>query len=509
MLTTATSCNDWLDVKPNNEQITDDFWKTKEDVEAVVMSGYCYLRNCVPSLIYWGELRGGTFYASGSLARIQEFNLLPTNQYVKYDTFYKVINAANSVIKYAPQVRDLDDTYYDAMMNSHICEAYFMRAYCNLILLKNYKEFPLILEPYVDDNASFDIAKSSEEEIVAQIKQDVLTALATGAAKGTYEEDWETKGRATKWSLYALMADVCLWSEDYETCKEYCDKILDANDSFRPVFMANTTQWYEIFYPGNSNESIFELNWDYNRAQESNNFNSFWAENPPSGVLRFTNVAIESIREEIEDVLNGVTNFEGRVGRMLLASVNAVNGNAAYATANDFSLWKYRGTEIQDVTGGLRVHQDANFIIYRVSEIILDKALAETMTGNISEAFKLVNRIRNRAGLKNFEGIADDDEGAISNIDEFTMIQEILHQRQMEFLGEGKRWYDVLWFGRIGNHRFQDFFVDEVLAGNQTTNSAWISSVLIDPNSWYLPLPQGDIEHNRLLVQNPYYSSSK
>ena len=43
MLTTATSCNDWLEVKPNNEQITDDFWKSKEDVESVILSGYVYL----------------------------------------------------------------------------------------------------------------------------------------------------------------------------------------------------------------------------------------------------------------------------------------------------------------------------------------------------------------------------------------------------------------------------------------------------------------------------------
>lgn len=509
MLAAATSCNDWLDVKPNNEQITDDYWQSKEDVESVVMSGYYYMRSCVPTFLNWGELRGGTFYNQKSTA-LQDFNLTPSNSTAKWSTLFNVINAANSVLKYAPQVREIDNTYYDAQMYSHICEAYFMRAYCNLILLKNYKSFPLILEPYVDDNASFDIAKSSEEEIVAQIKQDVLTALATGAAKSTYEEDWQTKGRATKWALYALMADVCLWSEDYETCKEYCDKILDANEAFRPVFMSNTTQWYDMFSEGNSNESIFELNWDYNRAQESNNFSGLW--NPTSSsssTLRFTKVAIERMRDEITNVLKGQTNFEGRVGRMLLASCNAESSNMAYAQATDFTMWKYAGTEVQDVTGGRRVHEDANFIIYRVSEIILDKALAETMTGNIAEAFKLVNRIRVRAGLDNFDGIADDDQGAISNIDELTMLEEILLQKQMEFIGEAKRWYDLLWFGRVANYRYRESFTNEVLEGNQTTNQSWIRSVLMDPDSWYLPIPQDDIDHNRLLVQNPYYTTSK
>ena len=50
MLTTTTSCNDWLDLKPNNEQVTADYWKSKEDVEAVIASGYYYMRNNVTML---------------------------------------------------------------------------------------------------------------------------------------------------------------------------------------------------------------------------------------------------------------------------------------------------------------------------------------------------------------------------------------------------------------------------------------------------------------------------
>ena len=75
---------------------------------------------------------------------------------------------------------------------------------------------PLVTEPYVDDTQSFDKAKSTEEEIVAQIKSDVLKAIELNAAKGVYEVEWQTKGRATKWALYALMAEVWLWSEDYQ-----------------------------------------------------------------------------------------------------------------------------------------------------------------------------------------------------------------------------------------------------------------------------------------------------
>lgn len=512
MLMTATSCNDWLDVKPNNEQITADFWKTKEDVESVVLSGYCYLSDAVPTLIKWGELRGGTFYTTASEYKLQDFNLTPSHSICKYGTLYKVINAANSVLYYAPGVREIDGTYHESMLNAHLCEAYFLRAYCNLILMKNFREVPLVLQPYVDDTASFDIAKSSEEEVVAQIKADVMAALATGAAKSRYGDDtWENQGRVTKWALYALMADVCLWSEDYDTCKEYCDNILESNDNFRPAMLMDTSRWFEIFCPGNSNEGIFEVCWNYQLSGgTNNNFMSLWTlDNATANTLRFTTSAMDAIREECAELATLNPNAAGRVGRMELASVCLgisdkviITGISNYANATNIYLWKYRGSQEAQIERN--TEKDANFIIYRVADVVLIKALAETMTGDYPAAFKLLNQVRNRAGLGNYMGIADEDG---YTLDERTLLEGILKERQLEFLGEGKRWYDLLWFGRVANYRYKDDFINLVIEGNMTTNPSWIRSVLANTNSWFMPLPQDDIDHNRLLIQNPYYSS--
>ena len=504
LIATTTSCNDWLDLKPNNEQVTADYWKSKEDVESVIASGYYYMRGNVPNYIKWGELRGGAFYTTSTNdARLQDFNMTPN--------VYKIINMANSVIYYAPGVRGKDDTYYEAVMNAHLCEAYFQRAYSYLILLKNYGSVPLVTEPYVDDTQSFDRAKSTEEEIVAQIKSDVLKAIELNAAKGVYEVEWQTKGRATKWALYALMADVCLWSEDYQECAKYCDLILNATDTFRPVFLSNTNDWYTIFYPGNSNESIFELNWDYNTENKNNSFSSLWSLSP-SSILRFTDDVTEKMKQETQELEERGTVADGRMGRMCFATYVPNGGfSGGYLTASMYYFWKYAGTDIQDFTGGVRVHQDANFIIYRVAEIILMKAQAEVMMGNFKEAVTQINRIRNRAGLGNYADIdlkADDADSQLAQLDEQTLLEQILDQKELEFMGEGKRWYDLLWFGRISNYKYKSQFINMVIKGNQTTNKSWIQSVLVDPNSWYMPLPQADMDHNRLLEQNPYYSSS-
>ena len=147
-----------------------------------------------------------------------------------------------------------------------------------------------------------------------------------------------------------------------------------------------------------------------------------------------------------------------------------------------------------------------------MAEIILMKAQAAVMQGDFREAVKQINRIRNRAGLANYGDIdldSDDADALIATIDELTLLEEILNQKEMEFMGEGKRWYDVLWFGRIGKYKYKEEFIDMVIKGNETTSKSWIQSVLVDPNSWYMPLPQSDLDHNRLLEQNPYYSTSK
>ena len=498
-----SSCNDWLDVLPNNEQVTDNYWKSKEDVEAVIASGYYYMRQCVPTMIKWGELRGGTIYSSNtSDSKLQDFNMTPSHSLCDWSNVYKVIGMANSVIMYAPSVED--NTYYDAIRNSHLAEAYFMRAYCYLLLVKNFRDVPLVLTAYVNDNASFDLAKSTEKEIIAQIKEDVKTALATGAAKGTYEEDWATKGRVTKWALYALMADACLWSEDYDQCVEYCDMILNATDAFRPVFMSNTNDWYTIFYPGNSNESIMELNWDYTTNQQSNNFSGLFTMST-SSTLKPTTEAVTKMKNETQTLKDKGITEDGRMGRMLLATYVPDNGMVlGWPTANQYLIWKYYGTDVQDITGGARVYQDANFILYRVAEIMLMKAQALTMKGSGSwqEAVNLVNRVRNRAAL-------DDYDANVSELDELTLLEEILNQKEMEFVAEAKRWYDLLWFGRIGNSKYKTQFIAKVIEGNQTTNQQWILSVLQDQNAWYMPLPQSDIEHNKLLEQNPYYGTTK
>jgi starch-binding outer membrane protein, SusD/RagB family len=500
-----TSCNEWLNILPDNEQVTDNYWKSKEDVEAVLASGYYYMRSSVPSLIRWGELRGGTLYSNNEAdIPMQNFNLLATLSICSYDNIYKTINMANSVLKYAPLVRLEDDTYYESVMKSHLVEAYFMRAFSNFQLLKNYKEVPLVLKAYVNDDASYELAKSSDTVIIAQIKKDLLDAMATGAAKEKYEVEWQTKGRVTKWALYALMADVCLWNEDYDDCIIYSNLILDATASFRPVFIKDPTKWFDIFYPGNSNESIFELNWDSQTYGETNNFGSYFNLDG-SARLKYTSVAMELFKTETNEVKAKDPTVDGRYGRTLMASyVHSGSVITDYKLAMQFYVWKYKGTDVAD-RENVRTAEDANFIIYRVAEVMLMKAEALIMKGDSASwvaALGLINQIRVRASLYPLNVTTSESS-------ELEMLKLVLHEREMEFVAEGKRWYDLLRFGKMQNYKYKEAFIDMVVESNQTMNPQWIRSVLKSNDAHYMPLPQSEIIANPLLVQNPYYATTK
>lgn len=497
-----SGCSDWLDILPKNEQVTANYWKNKEDVEAMLASGYYYMRTTTRSLIVWGELRGASIYAYGGTeeGKLQDFQLTPSTSLSKWDVIYNIINIANSVIEYAPDVYEIDNTYTKEAMMSHQTEAYFMRSLMNFYLVRNFKEAPLALEPYIDDSAPFALPKSSEEVIIAQIKDDIRTALGTNAAKEFYDSDtWKdaTKGRVTKWALYALMADVALWSEDYDLAVEYSDYLINATASRRPAFLTIPEDWFTIFNPGNSNESIFELNWDYAGFNQT--------ANSPSNYLKIATNSQFQYSEAMGKRFEAEDNFLFETNRVPVRSQWG-----AYVTSSEddsdfkvYNVWKYWGTELNDITA-TRVREDANFIIYRMADVMLMKAEALIWKGEShwAEALEIINQIRRRANL-------DDLEVNLADTNEVEMMGFLLHERDIELAAEGKRWYDLLRFGKSKNFKYKEEFIELIIENNSTANSSWIRSVLRNSNAWYLPIAQSEIEANELLEQNPYYAVTK
>ncbi len=506
---TFTACNDYLDVIPEDMRPTESMWKSKSDVESALFAAYYNLRSTITShLIPLGELRAGCV-KSRSGNDLDKFDIKPTTKTVTdWKVFYKVIADANGVIANAEKAKNNDATYTQQELNSHLTEAYFLRALSYFYIVRNWRDAPIILLPVETDENEIYFPQSKEEEIIAQIKNDLKTAIDLGAAKEEFDTTWETKGRATVWALYALMADVCLWNQEFDATISYADSILNSESPYAPRFIETATHagWFAMFNPGNSQESIFELQYSSIKldgtAYQTNNLPTlFYTDNTTQYKLS-TNLTSElnqdaqSIRDAFlfqwSDELYGRTKY-----------------GSYYAAENstDGYVWKYiGGTTISEPRTAK--FYDPNFIIYRVTEVMLMKAEAlimREMGANLEdneEALKIINAVRNRTNL------LDLNVGPTSGL--VDLLNAVIHERIMEFVAEGKAWYDLLRVGRYkdasgGVNFVNDFFIVNVINYNETAGESRVKSTLLDENAWYLPVNEDEITRNKALVQNPYY----
>ena len=493
-----TSCTEWLEIYPQNNQVSDYYWSSKEDVEAMVNAGYYRYREMViTELIPLGELRAGHLFSRSSYTVLQEFRVKETDAISNWGPFYEVINIANGVLRNAERVLDVDETYDENMLKAHKSEALFLRALSYFYLIRNWQEVPLILEPYETDAQDYYIPQSSEAEVIEQIKTDLRTALASGAAKEHFNKTWENKGRATKWAIIALMADVCLWNGDYAECERYCNMILESNSSFAPSFLSSPTHasWFSMFNPGNSNESIFELQWN-REDNESNKLPVIFDNTAGGRVYAYSDRMIELFVDECQTVY---FNKEENV-RTVYGGFYTGGTATDFMSATSAYCWKYLGSEIASEKR-TSDYYDPNFIIYRVAEIIMMKAEALVMQGETryAEAIALIDKLHNRSNLG--------DTGLLpESTNEMELLETILNEKATEFAGEAKAWYDMLRIGRRDNYKYKEAFItSRLLDFNKQASTSWLRAVLADNGSLYLPVSEKDLDVNPLLHQNPYY----
>jgi len=469
------SCNKWMDVIPENEQISDRYWANKEEVEAVLGSGYVKLQKSIKQLLIWGEARGNGLALAGfvdaDLLRLKMFDVTPSNELVKWGDFYTIINYANMVLKYAPEVVARDPSFSESVMQSYLAEARFLRALSYFYLVRNFRDVPLILDPYMDDQTSFELAKSPQNVVFAQIITDLEGAIQY--SKEIWPTDWETKGRATKWAIYATLADVYLWTGEYDKAIIACNAVMNSGRvGLIQGMVNNKNNWFTIFNPGNSNEGIFEIQFDNTKSQTNDLVSWF-------GTSYNWTISAQM-----------VTEFQW-------SSEDIRAAGATYSEA-DYKIWKYLGAEAG--TAVPRTYSDQHWIIYRMADIYLMKAEALVMKGAeyYAEATKLVNQIRTRAGIS---------EPLSSASTELEMLDMVLHEKALEFIGEGKRWYDLLRVAQRNNYAYKEYLISQVLSGIAGGSAPVIRSKLLNVNSHYLPIYIDELRANALLEQNPYYDN--
>ncbi|WP_316765736.1 RagB/SusD family nutrient uptake outer membrane protein [Pedobacter frigiditerrae] len=478
LLITACSCNKWLDLKPRDGITREAFWKTKEDVQAAVAGIYTSLLAPPPgvgdkALTEWifiqGEIRADMVAAAAGITQDEvnaiDVNIVSSTSLSSWAAFYRTINYCNTVLDYSPGVKATDPTLTDAQLNAYSAEALTIRAMMYFYLVRTWRDVPLKLTSTAKDTDLENLPKSTAATILAQIVSDLKKAEA--GAVNTYGNTASDKGRVTKNTVNALLADVYLWMDNYTDCIAACNKIINSQ---LYALQNGTGSWYtNVFYNGSSTETIFEFS---NRNSVNN---VFWSLLTQPRKRYMTNNYLSTDVFPADDV-DPDRFFDIRAGEFFNS------GNLA------ITKW---GTENPSYV---------NWQAYRISDIMLLKAEALAMTGAGAEAIAIIDEIRlKRNAVTASAQTPDPGDGD-------AIVDYILAERSREFAFEGKRWYDLLRVAKRDNYRRLSVLLDMV---SRTVSPLIQQSAITkykDVNSHYMPIADSELFADPLLVQNPFYT---
>ena len=529
----SVSCSDWLDLKPYDGVVEDDYWQTQEDVYSILMGCYSSMlrEQVVTNMFYWGELRGdlitGSTQASGDVMNIIRGEISPENAIFRWNEFYTTISFCNKLIEKSSLALDRDYNFSEQDYLLYKAEAVAVRSLMYFYLVRSFSDVPFITFATNNDQQDYNIPKTEGEVILDSLVVHLEKALPDLQEDlGSIEAN---KGRMTRWAAMTLLADIHLWRGEFEKCISYCDQIINRgpyslimpgdndftghfiinpenmNDTLGLVFTVETRYkerlFDQLYVQGNSIESIFELQFPVTHRSLADPFYR---------LFQGTSM-VAPIIPKLDNLLENIFPLYEHSDKTF-ETITDVRGNGFSFKSN--YLWKWVGT---DYTGfDMRSQrQYPNWIIYRYPDVLLMKAEALSQLGKeeperLRESYNLLKQVRERGNAVDTDIVEEtviyEDGTRYTFLNQFELEKLILAERAREFIGEGKRWYDVLRFAlRDSPNGGSHYLMALAINGAPPDKSMGLQEKY--KNRWFLywPINVKELELNRNLVQNEYY----
>ncbi|MBQ9357184.1 MAG: RagB/SusD family nutrient uptake outer membrane protein [Prevotella sp.] len=551
LLFSVSACSDFLEVKPLDQIVLDNFWNEESDVENV-MAG-CYLamqsQDWIDRAIIWGEARsenlmgGERISDDTNLSNIALENITSNNSYSTWVSFYDVINRCNTILYYAPQVAERDPNYTQSELRATIAEASALRDLCYFYLIRAFRDVPFSTQPYIEDIQTMDLPATPFSEVLDSLTNDLENVVADAVKFYPVTKAAYQTGRITQDAIHAMLCDMYLWKQDYAKAIEHADAVIQSKqrtyqeesdrvggvssglvdrliNGYPLISDAYTSgnsfgrAFFNIFALGNSSESIFELHYNTDDASLPNKGVSvrYGSADGGNGSLCPSDV----VANDISDGQFAV--FANRYDTRSWENISRGNSSqvvAKYAcqdamvniTSNPYSA-SYGARWPQN-----RCH--ANWIIYRLTDVMLMKAEALTLqvdptgSGTLSDeerttlrqAFTLVDAV-NRRSYGYSQTVSALTYSRYST--KTAMLNLVYDERNRELMFEGKRWFDLVRRSmREGN---TNYLISQ--AGRKyTNNKSAAESRLARLDAIFWPYNEEELKVNKNLVQNPAFGS--
>lgn len=467
-----SACENFLDEQPISDLSSDKFWNTSNDAR-LGMAGLYSRVQAVFSVDYirWGDARSDNFTFSGTgTAQINmSINTLnSTEASGNWSNLYKAIAQANLIIKYLPNITELDEV----TRNHYLAQAHAVRSYMYFYIVRLWGDAPIWLEPYEDINEEPNRERSPREQILQEvILPDLDVALTLINPAETNVREVNIGG------ILAILTDVYMWMHDYERALTVSGQLIE----LRRYNLAPGTQWKELFIePSTSKGNIWTLGWNHLQDGPDGTSRLIGAGNAdPLYVM--DEPIIERFQQDPKDI------------RARLTFDSVLFANAPDPNARSKRLGKFA---VMNADGSFEYPQSTQSAyqlpMYRYADILLLRAEALNKLGDKSSAFTLLNEVRGRAGL--------DPLNEADYADEKEVETAILDERQLELFAEGKRWFDLMRTNRVLE------IMDPVVRARQELLEMTPNGFK-DERKILFPIHRDVLVNNPLLKQNPSYSN--
>lgn len=564
----TTSCDDFLTIYPSNEITEEQFWEDRTDLESGIRGCWKQFisQDIMERMVVWGECRSDNFdlmtESWDDMKDLMNANLLETNSLFNWSAFYKTINFCNKVLQYGPLVVERDKSFTSEDWKPVEAEMKALRALNYFYLVRTFREIPFEFNPIGSEH---DVKEHSGRQFMAEVVLDsIINDVEAVKDNGMrqYTNELDNKGRFTRESIYTLLADMYLWraaknaspdsvakygsksQDDYQKVIEYCDAVLDMYmeryDRDNPMGGGTSSEnnenpyhlirmnanggtqdvvddvYDEIFVQKNSRESILELQFDGSTNSNTCLYN--YRDNNGLYRHRDNNTGLLQASAPCQTVTRNIDNTSGLFSQSDIRRWQSL----VYTEAGQrvYSIGKYtyqsithdnlednsEGTENTFIPTG---SFSSNWIIYRLSDVLLMKAEAITRldaptTEQLQDAFNCVTMILYRA---NPSVTTDRDKLSFTDYQEPSQLFDlVMRERRREFFGEGKRWFDLV---RMAEHDGTTTNMLTLLLTKYATNTNAVRAKLASMNSLYSPVYENELKVNPNLHQNPAWEKEE
>lgn len=512
------SCTD-LDEELYSDVTADNFFKTEDEFIAALGQAYSSFGGIGNHSNLWSineissdeltiSTKGGDWYDGGVLLQLHRHEFAPDNGFFNnaWTFIYGGINTCNRLIF---QFESLGTPEADAF----IAELRGVRALWYYWAVDAFGNVPLV----VDFTETDPPATASRQEVFNFIESelnDVIPILPTARDASTY-------GRMTKWAALAIRCKLYLNAGVFTGTPQWQKAADDANDlitnggySLEGVYKSN----FAINNAG-SKENIFVYPYDKVFAQGFNwvamtlsvasgpTYNlTFQPWNGYQTVEEFYNSYIDPVQNpgpqgpvwkgltkdlDADGVSDDIGTVDLRLSNFIVGPQYNQDGTRTLDggfESNDFDGAPVTFTpQLNEIfpqglrQAGARIgkyefevggtnNMSNDFVIFRLSDIILTLAEAKFRLGDVGEALVLVNSIRERAGVDPFDALT---------------LDLLYAERGREMYAEMTRRQDQIRFDKW--------------------DDAWWEKNVSDAHYKLFPIPKPQLDANNKLVQNPGY----